>query len=274
MIGGDEYNSDLYASGPLSQKVWMYDPIDDSWTRKGDTPFIPYQRGEGFVINNVAYIACVDDKTMYKYTEETDSWSAETEYPGSGKVHSNFVLDNSVYVGVGNRYGFYKEFYKYNSITKEWSQIPDFPGGQRAEVITFSINGKGYVGMGYDLYRGYNDLWEYSPVTNTWSEKNKFPGGSRSMAITFILDSKAYVGLGSLYDNFSGFSDVWEYQINSDTWIRKDDYIGGGKWDNIVFTLNNKVYIGMGAKSYGGGSSWGIFRSYKDLWEFNPNQTK
>jgi N-acetylneuraminic acid mutarotase len=274
MIGGDEYNSDLYASGPLSQKVWMYDPIDDSWTRKGDTPFIPYQRGEGFVINNVAYIACVDDKTIYKYTEETDSWSAETEYPGSGKVHSNFVLDNSVYVGVGNRYGFYKEFYKYNSITKEWSQIPDFPGGQRAEVITFSINGKGYVGMGYDLYRGYNDLWEYSPVTNTWSEKNKFPGGSRSMAITFILDSKAYVGLGSLYDNFSGFSDVWEYQINSDTWIRKDDYIGGGKWDNIVFTLNNKVYIGMGAKSYGGGSSWGIFRSYKDLWEFNPNQTK
>lgn len=271
MIGGDEYNSDLYAGGPRSQKVMMYDPNDDSWTRKGDTPFIPYPRSGGFVINNIAYVACEEDNTIYKYDEETDSWSAETQYPIIGQVHANFVLDSSVYVFIG---GYIKGFYKYNFITKEWSKIADFPDRKRYGVISFAINGKGYIGMGYDLYQAYNDIWEYSPVTNTWSAKNKFPGNSRAMAITFILDSKVYIGLGSLYDNFNGFSDVWEYQINSDTWIRKEDYIGGGKWDNIVFTLNNKAYIGMGAKSFGGGSSWGICRSYKDLWEFNPNQIK
>jgi len=276
MIGGVEYNSDLSTGGPESQKVWIYDANDDSWIQKRNAPFIPYPRNGGFIINNVAYVACADDNTIYKYNEETDTWTAETQYPGGGMVHTNFVIDNSVYLGIGNRYGFFKEFYKYNSVTKEWSQIPDFPAGERSGVISFSINGKGYVCMGYDvyLYQAYNDIWEYSPLTNSWSEKNHFPGSGRSLAISFILDSKVYVGLGTQIQYYNGFSDVWEYQINSDSWIRKDDYYGGGKWKNIVFVLNYKAYIGMGAKSYGGGSSWEICRSYKDLWEFNPDQHK
>ncbi|MFA5974383.1 MAG: IPT/TIG domain-containing protein [Lentimicrobiaceae bacterium] len=269
MIGGIEYNSDLNTSGIESQKVRVYDPIADSWTLKRNTPFIPYPRNGGFVINNIAYVSCADDKIIYKYNEITDTWSAETKYPGSGILHTNFVIDGSVYVGIGN-----KKFYKFNPVTKEWSQIPDFPGSERSGVISFSINGKGYVGMGYDLYQAYNDIWEYSPLTNSWSSKNNFHGRGRAMAISFIRDSKVYVGLGDDVQNYNGFSDIWEYQINSDSWIRKEDYIGAGKWNNVVFGLNNKTYIGMGAKSYGGGSSWDIVRSYKDLWEFNPNPFK
>lgn len=125
--------------------------------------------------------------------------------------------------------------------------------------------------MGYGIYNYYKDVWEYNPETNSWLRKNDFPGGERGMSVSFNIKGKTYLGLGSKGENYQGYSDIWEYQQDSDTWLKKDSYIGNAKWNNIVFTINDKAYIGTGAKSYGGGSSWSIWRSYKDLWEFNPN---
>jgi hypothetical protein len=274
MIGGQEYNSNEFTNGPFCQNLWRYNPGDNSWKKMNDLPFIPYYRTGTFIIDDIGYVysSSRNAKAFYKYNVENDSWTKETEYPGNGEWFTTIVINNEVYVGLGtDNYNLYDEFFKYNPFSKEWNRCAKFPGPSRYNALGFSINGKGYIALGQDYYNYYNDVWEYNPETDKWIRKNDFSGKERSMSVCFSIKGKIYLGLGTKDENYQGYSDIWEYQQESDTWQEKDSYIGQAKWNNIVFTFNDKAYIGTGAKSYGGGSSWSIWRSYKDLWEFNPN---
>jgi N-acetylneuraminic acid mutarotase len=73
----------------------------------------------------------------------------------------------------------------------------NFPGESRNQPIGFSINGKGYLGLGS---KG-NDFWEYTYSTDTWTKKSDFPGQARINTVYFSTSKKGYVGLG--YDGFS-----------------------------------------------------------------------
>lgn len=273
MIGGQEYDSDVNTSGQFCNTLWRYNADENSWQKMDSMPFINQDRRGAFVIENIGYVLTSGNApAIYKYDNISDSWTRETDYPGNGFTFTTFVINNEVYVGLGSDYShLYNEFFKYNPITKEWSECAQFPGYGRFDAISFTNNGKGYVALGYGIYNYYKDVWEYNPETNSWLRKNDFPGGERGMSVSFNIKGKTYLGLGSKGENYQGYSDIWEYQQDSDTWLKKDSYIGNAKWNNIVFTINDKAYIGTGAKSYGGGSSWSIWRSYKDLWEFNPN---
>ena len=46
------------------------------------------------------------------------------------------------------------------------------PGNGRSSAVAFSLNGKGYIGLGRDsLSIQLNDCWEYNPVNDSWTEK-------------------------------------------------------------------------------------------------------
>ena len=282
MIGGTEYNSNEVTGGPITQNVWEFDPTNNSWAKKNDLPFDAI-KSPTCVVNNVGYIYDGDNNIFYKYIENTDSWAYETSFPGQSRSFSCFVIGNEIYAGIGNNRdpysGGFNEFFKYNVNTKEWKEIATFPGKPRNGALSFSLNGKGYIALGkiiiiygYANYY-YTDVWEYNLETDKWIQKNDFPGDKRGMALSFVLQSKAYIGMGAVEEeSYQGFPDFWEYKQDTDEWIKKDSYIGGGTWNNIVFAIGEKAYVGTGAKSYGNGSSWGICRSYKDLWEFDPNK--
>jgi N-acetylneuraminic acid mutarotase len=280
MIGGLEYDSNAYTNGPVTQNFWEFDPSRNSWTLKN--PFsLTVENNITCVVNNKGYL--LSDNTFYKYDEQNDSWEYETTFPGNCRRLSCFVLDDDIFIGTGinvnNNYS--SDFYKYNVNTKVWSKVAPFPGPPRNDARSFSLNGKGYIALGKrndspwwnnSQCNFYADIWAYDKASDTWEQKNDFPGEGRAYALSFVLHSKAYIGMGSVEESYKGFPDIWEYNSILDEWTKMDSYIGGGAWSNVVFTINDKAYVGAGARSYGGGSSWSIWRSYKDFWEFDPNK--
>nr|HPH56314.1 kelch repeat-containing protein [Smithella sp.] len=100
----------------------------------------------------------------------------------------------------------------------------DFGGAGRYAAVGFAIDGKGYVGTGYDGSTAYKDFWEYDPVANVWTQKADFGGGKRYAAAGFVIDGKGYVGTG--YDDSINYKDFWAYDPVANVWTRKTDFGG------------------------------------------------
>jgi len=87
----------------------------------------------------------------------------------------------------------------------------DFPSFNRRYAIGFSLNGKGFIGLGSksteSIYKLHNliDMWEYDPVTDSWSETASFPQEGRAGATVIVVNNKAYIGFGN------GKNDLWEF---------------------------------------------------------------
>lgn len=72
----------------------------------------------------------------------------------------------------------------------------NFIGIGRSSASGFELNGKGYVGLGYDGTNRLKDFYQYDPSTNTWSQKADYAGTARYGAIGFQVGDKAYIGTG------------------------------------------------------------------------------
>lgn len=143
----------------------------------------------------------------------------------------------------------------------QWSQKTNFGGGIRWGASGFSINKRGYAGLGYNPYPPYsnNDLWEYDPLTNQWTQKSSLPVGAyRGEAVAFSIDSLGYIGTGL---GSSILKDFWEYDPNTDKWTQLKDFGGGPRQQAVGFSIGKKGYLGLGGNSTG---------TKNDFWEFDP----
>jgi hypothetical protein len=141
------------------------------------------QSATGFVINNYAYVglgACgvTNYNNFSRYDPIANTWIAVAPFPGPGRNGAfSFTLYNRGYVGLGynyqnnsNPYTIFKDFWEYEPVSDVWKQLPDFPGGKRHNGIFFSLNDRGYFGLGSDTIHNVhymNDIWEYRPVLPT-----------------------------------------------------------------------------------------------------------
>jgi len=142
-----------------------------------------------------------------------------------------------------------------------WTRKSDFIGAYRSNPVSFSINGKGYMGTGGSF--GYGqfefDFWEYDPSNDTWSQKADVGSVGRVNAVGFSISGKGYIGLGQV-NVF--LQDFWEYNPQTNVWTRKNDFPGVGRTDAVSFVINSKGYIGTGND----GTS-----ALNDFWEYNPS---
>ena len=150
-----------------------------------------------------------------------------------------------------------KQFFRYDTETEKWEQLSDFPGTPRNGAVSFSINGKGYIGLGYSSQVGLlKDWWVYDPERDLWNQSADFPGEARQQALTFVIENNAYVGLGK-YSNKA--QDFWKFNSLTNTWTRISDF--EGEWDYGTFSFS------IGSKGYVGESS-PVVTSF--LWEYEP----
>ena len=171
-------------------------------------------------------IACEDEDNVVLKGNWVDTGTYISGVRRGGAVC--FVIDNTAYVGTGANTNkteererfrdFYKIGVKYDAeLGREtytgWSaranktensgavaSMPD-EAPARNGAVGFALNGKGYVGLGYDGVNFLKDFWCYDPKTNSWSEVEQYPGDSVRYATAFVIGDTAYVCGGEDFDN-------------------------------------------------------------------------
>jgi hypothetical protein len=113
-----------------------------------------------------------------------------------------------------------------------WARMADFPGESKIDATGFSLNNKGYL-------VGGTEVWEYDQGANSWSRKNDFPIET-SGATSFVIENTAYVYCGGL----------WKYEPAEDSWVSiespQDEWRYLGCEGITSFTSGGKAYLGGG----------------------------
>ena len=242
----------------------------------GDVP-IANQFPQGFAINGKGYVCGALLTTSYEtgdyindlwqFDPATVSWTKKTPFPdnaGSLIESVSFVIGDNAYIVVGNA------TWQYNQQTDTWTQKAYVFSVQRAYATAFAINGKGYMGLGYDPSGSdpeQNDWWQYDPVADRWTQKSSFPGLKRQGAAGFAVDGKGYVVSGDHFANGHGNwgNKVWQYDPAADSWAQKNDFPGAGRWGAVGA---NGTIAGNDFGFIAGGDNDNV--AFNDIWEYNP----
>lgn len=126
----------------------------------------------------------------------------------------------------------------------EWYKKSSYEGVTRSGAVGFVIDGKAYVGTGYNGDKWLTDFYQYDADKNNWYKKADFPGVARSSAVAFTINGKGYVGTG--YDGKNYLKDFYEYDPSSDTWTQIADFTGSARFQATAFSIDNYGYVGTG----------------------------
>lgn len=169
--------TNLYVLG-RAYDFWEYNPGTDVWTQKTDYPGLGYTGLASFSIGNKGYLGTGQSfqggycKDFWEYNPQLDTWTQKTDFGGIGRACAvGFTIGSRGYIGTGggssNGSILYKDFWEYNPINDTWKQRASFGGTARFVATGFAMNGKGYIGTGWDASGNRNDFWEYTPDTGS-----------------------------------------------------------------------------------------------------------
>ncbi len=130
---------------------------------------------------------------------------------------------------------FYKDNATYDQAVASWDSTWAAVNG----AVAFTLNGKGYVGLGYDGSQFHKEFYCYDPSTNSWSKSVDYPGDAVRYATAFVIDNVAYVGGGEDYDN-NILGDFYSFDGTSWNSIAS---IGTPRAQATSFVVNGKGYV-------------------------------
>lgn len=198
----------------------------------------------------LALSSCEDEDNI----KRIGNWVyCDASFPGTNRGGAVcFKIGNTAFVGTGVNTNKtedkerYRDFYSvtvsgntktYLNWSARWDRtaegISSMPEAAplRNGGVGFSINGKGYVGLGYDGVNYLRDFWEYDPEgtpdpeqypsmadslkqkftkTGKWRRIANYPGDSCRYAVAFTIDNVAYVGTGEDWDS-NVLSDFYKF---------------------------------------------------------------
>jgi N-acetylneuraminic acid mutarotase len=224
--GSSVYGEDTVAFPDL----WMYNPENDSWTRKADFP---------------------------KRTPDMDAPVASC---------SSFVYKQWIYIlTLSVKNYLYKDVWRYNTQTDKWEQMSDFPGGELVSVAVSCTDGVRYFyGTGYSGVNS-NEWWEYFPETDTWKQRKSMPDAGRINALAFSVKNRFFVATGRRWGGTltTGFlyNDIMEYDAIKDVWYKRGTIPTAGRENALAFVVGNNAFIGFGETDK---------VRFNDLWKFEP----
>ena len=148
----------------------------------------------------------------------------------------------------------------------------EFPGETRSSSVTFSLENKVYMGLGFRqdgfVEWALQDFWEWDQVTDRWSMLARFPGTSY-MGVGFAIGEKGYVFTYGWYDSETGGyqpNELWEYDPENRRWTKKSAFPSGDfRIYPVAFSIGSKGYIGLGQ----GSTAEGEAEFLTDLWEWD-----
>jgi len=253
-------NNAMYGYG-LQRFMYRYDPSFDVWKKMADLPPAGSAtfKAVGFAIGEKGYVCGgVGNAALWEYDPATNLWYQRLNFPRVIEEGIGFTISSKAYVGLGgaSSIDYKNDFYEYDQSKNKWTQLNDFPGAPRRGSIGFSMDGKGYAGLGYKDIGSYNksyfkDLWEYDPLTDDWIRLPDFPGEARQDAICFGIDGSIYVGMGDI-------NDFYKYDLKTKEWSTLNYIPGHSRVHAFSFCIGSGIY-------YGGGMSPNFA---SDMWKY------
>jgi hypothetical protein len=213
--------------------------------------------GKGFVLGGLIFTQSGETKhvpDLWEFDPAAAAWSRMSPFPGNygGLVgESVFVVGDNAYVIQDST------VWQYNQPTNHWTQKANFPGAARLWGTGVSVNGNGYVGLGWSEVTDADvkDWWQYDPATDHWTRMADFGGAARNQAAGFAISGKAYVGLGTGSGNYST---LWQYDPAANAWTQKHSLTG------------YSGYGGLSAAATIGGVNVGMLMGGAELYEYDP----
>ncbi len=197
------------------------------------------------------------------------NWVKENDFEGLARSSAvSFVIGDKAYVGLGynseddNEY--LTDFWSFSPASGQWTKLAPFPGKGRTDAVAFSVNGKGYVGTGFDGDYYLKDIWEYNPSTNTWTQKDDFLGGTRRYAVGFALKNYGYIGTGKDGDNLAARNDFFRFNpaaASGQQWEKVASIAGAKRTEATAFTYKDKAYVCTGVSNS---------LTQTDMYEYDP----
>ncbi|NUM31877.1 MAG: hypothetical protein HUU47_06080 [Bacteroidetes bacterium] len=210
-------------SGVAQKEVWEYNPSNDSWTKKNNFPGTARYGVSWFLLNDTAYLITGSTggspylSEVYMYVAASDVWVKKNNFSGGSRSHgAGFTVNNVGYFGTGisNSTTPTKDVWKYNVKSDNWTQVKNYPVSITG-AIAFELNGKGYLGTGYDLTKFSKDIYEYNDTTDTWKKLDSIPNtmSVRGGSVAFSYQNTVYLGTGYGVSTSKSLNDFWEFKI-------------------------------------------------------------
>ncbi len=227
-----------------------------------------------FFILTAVFASCID--TVESPYPNISPQSIQTPAGLERATASSFVINNKAYIALGrqgakNAVGL-TDCWQFDPSDNSWLRKADFPGKARVGAIAEVVDGKAYLGFGYNSGVGiylndttsFEDFWMYDPENDKWTKKANFPKKTPELdspvvsCSSFVYRQWIYV-LGFGVDNYK-FRDVWRYDTKIDTWEQMSDFPGEKRAVGVSCSDGEKCFYGTGY--YGSNTN--------DWWEYFP----
>lgn len=178
-----------------------------------------------------------------------------------------FSIGRYVYMGGGEiKDQPTRDFWRYDPVTDAWTCMADLPGIIRTHATGFSIENRGYFGLGTKVAAGKDrflrDFYAYDPESNSWHRRADFLGEARLDATSFSTGGKGYIGLGYAE---SYRDDFFAYDPAANRWDRIPDFPGGVISGAAGVSSGNSGFVICGDRPPG---------NQKFLYEYLPHQKR
>ncbi|MCP3659493.1 MAG: hypothetical protein GY830_03900 [Bacteroidetes bacterium] len=181
--------------------IFKYNTIQNKWIKAFE-----YESKQNpklvFTINDTLFLG---GKTFF-CLDKNDQWKQLQNIPEGNNADVVFVIKDKAYVGFGGMKEknlkskkrrkskkYFKEnlFYSYDPKNDKWTEIKPFPGKSIRGCVAFTLNNKGYVGLGEDNDGNlYKEFYCYDPENNSWQKITDLPSRSRKNSVAFVLKNE------------------------------------------------------------------------------------
>jgi len=136
-------------------ETWAFNIENESLTQRASSPNVT-PRNIGFSIQGFGYVMYpnatdeAEADELWRYTADIDTWERISFFPDGRRQSSvSFVIDNRVYIGLGDGDIETGIFHFYDPDLDQWGVIsPEFPRESLTTSFGFAVNDLAYVGVG------------------------------------------------------------------------------------------------------------------------------
>lgn len=272
VVTGD--TTSWFFRGRLIPTTYEYNTSTQTWTRRAPFPGKLRIGAVGFSIGNKGYIGGGRDFGKPDSVGESIFKPGDKDSLVNANPRTYQRTDTTFTYTNANGDSLLNDFWEYDPVADSWTQKASIPGTQmgRAYGVGFSMDGKGYVGLGYDNVKIEIDptLVTITDVTlGPYIDSIKFvqinPGPPPISQIETVFRQVVQRTIDSVYtDSLDYLTDFWQYDPTNDTWTKKANFPGQGRAFASAFTLYDKALVGLGL----GDSVMGAI--YDDFYAYDP----